>query len=109
MTLQKTEFELDVPLPRKVQKSFSVSKQANKQVYRQDNSKTRQRRDFGFFVKDPVQFKEELISFWGMISHATDSKKAQMYFSIQKTNYLIIEISKVATIFLFYFFLLDVK
>ncbi len=82
MTLQKTEFELDVPLPRKVQKSFSVTKQ----VYRQDNSKTRQRRDFGFFVKGPVQFKEELISFWDMISHATDLKKAQMYFSIQKNN-----------------------
>ncbi len=74
---------------------------ANKQVSSRDNSETRQRRDFGFFVKGPVQFKEELISFWGMISHATDSKKAQMYFSIQKKiNYLIIEISKVATIFI---------
>ncbi len=71
----------------------------NKQVITHDNSKTRQRRDFGFFVKGPVQFTEELISFWDMLSHATDSKKAQMYFSIQKIiNYLIIEISKVATI-----------
>ncbi len=56
----------------------------NKQVYQQDNSKTPQRRDFGFFVKSPVQFTEELISFWDMLPHATDSKKAQMYFSIQK-------------------------
>ncbi len=83
------------------QKSKNRFPLASKQVYRQDNSKTRQRREIGFLVKGPIQFKEELISFWGMISHATDSKKAQMYFSIQKKiNYLIIEISKVATIFI---------